>query len=485
VNAQAGTFLWHDYETFGTDPALDRPAQFAAIRTDMELQAVAEPLTWYCRPANDVLPHPCACLVTRITPQAAAGKGVPEAEFARRIHTEMTEPNTCGAGYNNLRFDDEFTRHLFYRNFFEPYEREWRNGNSRFDLINLTRMYYALRPAGIEWPEHEPGQPSFRLEDLTWANAIPHAGAHDALADVRATIGLARRLRQANARLFDWGLEMRDQARVMSLLNPLDSRPLLHTSSRYPAARGCTTLVLPLAVMPERPKSVIVFDLMCDPGPLLELDAAAIADLVFTPAADLPEDLERIPLKAVHTNKVPMVAPDAVLQGVDLDRIGLDPERCGRHARALADALPAVRMKVMDVYAPTPFETSPDVDAALYSGGFFSRRDRAAMDRVLATPPERLGETAWSFEDSRLPKLLFRYRARNWPDTLNVTEAERWEAQRRRRLLEPGMPGQLGVAGFRQELAEARQASLADGPANAILDQLEAWLLELGLGTGN
>lgn len=485
MSAQAGSFLWHDYETFGTDPALDRPAQFAAIRTDMALQQVAEPCTWYCRPARDVLPHPFACLVTRITPQEATARGVPEAEFARRIHAEMMEPDTCGAGYNSLRFDDEFTRHLFYRNFFDPYEREWRNGNSRFDLINLTRMYYALRPEGIEWPEREPGQPSFRLEDLTSANAIPHSGAHDALADVRATIELARLLREANARLFAWGLQMRDQARVMSLLNPLEARPLLHTSSRYPAARGCTTLVLPLAVMPERPKSVIVFDLMSDPEPLLELDAPTIADLVFTPAADLPEELERIALKAVHTNKVPMVAPDTVLEGVDLDRIGLDPERCRRHARVLAQALASVRLKVMDVYAPTPFGTPVDPDVALYSGGFFSRRDRATLDRVLDTPPERLGESVWSFEDSRLPTLLFRYRARNWPDTLTTVEAERWEAYRRGRLLEPTTPGQLSVADFRQELAEARKTSLGDGGANAILDQLEAWLLELGVGSEN
>jgi len=169
-----GQFLWHDYETFGTHPALDRPAQFAAIRTDAELNVIGEPVEWYCAPADDLLPHPVACLITGITPQQAARKGVIEAEFSRLIHDEMMQPGTCSAGYNNLKFDDEFSRNIFYRNFRDPYEREWRNGNSRFDLINLARMCFALRPEGIEWPLNEAGKPSFRLEHLTAANQIGH-----------------------------------------------------------------------------------------------------------------------------------------------------------------------------------------------------------------------------------------------------------------------------------------------------------------------
>ena len=131
--------------------------------------------------------------------------------------------------------------------------------NSRWDLIDLARMCYALRPEGVEWPLHEPGKPSFRLEDLSAANSIAHEGAHDALADVRATIGLARRIRTAQPRLFSWALDMRDQKQVARLLDTVEPKPLLHTSSRIAATRGCTTLVLPLAILPDRPKSVVVF----------------------------------------------------------------------------------------------------------------------------------------------------------------------------------------------------------------------------------
>ena len=166
------TLYWHDYETFGADPARDRPAQFAGQRTDLDLNPVGEPLVVYCKPASDMLPQPEACLVTGITPQLAFQQGIIEAEFIAQIHKELAKPNTCTVGYNNLRFDDEFTRYTLYRNFYDPYAREYRNNNSRWDIIDMARMCYALRPAGIEWPKDEEGVPSFKLENLTQANGL-------------------------------------------------------------------------------------------------------------------------------------------------------------------------------------------------------------------------------------------------------------------------------------------------------------------------
>ena len=480
---RAGSFLWHDYETFGANPIVDRPAQFAAQRTDANLDPVGEPVTWYCAPSDDVLPHPMACLVTGITPQEARRKGLPETEFAGRIYEEMMQPGTCAAGYNSIRFDDVVTRNLFYRNLRDPYEREYRNGNSRWDLIDLARMCYALRPAGIEWPEHEPGKPSFRLEDLSAANGIGHEGAHEALADVRATIGLARRLRAAQPRLFDWGLEMRDQALVARLLDPVEPQPLLHSSARIAATRGCTTLVLPLAVVPDRPKSVIVFDLSADPGPLIREPAEVIHDLVFTAAEDLPEELDRLPLKTVQSNQVPMLAPLGTLKGVDMARIGLDPERCLANARRLLPELGRIAPKVSEVFA-RPWagaEEATDPDRMIYSGGFFSPGDRHLMTKILAVPPAELGSHIWSFQDKRLPLMLFRYRARNFPDTLSAEEAKNWDRDRASRLVETADPAYFTLRDFRAAVAELRAARAQDPEALRTLDQLEAWVTETGL----
>ncbi|HCG89461.1 MAG TPA: exodeoxyribonuclease I, partial [Alteromonas macleodii] len=188
----APTFLWHDFETFGTSPQKDLPCQFAAVRTDMDLNVIGKPINIMSAIANDYLPHPEACLVTGITPQQTIRDGSNEADFAARIYQEMSTPNTCSVGFNSIRFDDEVSRYLFYRNFYDPYSREWRNGNSRWDIIDLARACYALRPDGINWPRREDGAPSFKLEALTAANNIGHENAHDALSDVYATIALAK-----------------------------------------------------------------------------------------------------------------------------------------------------------------------------------------------------------------------------------------------------------------------------------------------------
>ena len=477
------SFLWHDYETWGANPMADRPAQFAALRTDTELNPLGDPVVWYCSPADDVLPHPMASLITGITPQEAQSKGLPETRFAQNILDEMSQPGTCNAGYNSIRFDDVITRNLLYRNLRDAYEREYRNGNSRWDLIDLARMCYALRPDGIEWPMHEPGKPSFRLEDLSRANEIAHEGAHDALADVYATIGLARLLKKAQPKLFQWALQMREYGQVAKLLDTVEPAPLLHTSARIPATRGCTAMVLPLAVIPDRPKSVIAFDLSTDPTPLIHESADLIHDLVFTPAADLPEGIERLPLKTIHGNHVPMLAPIGTLNGVDCGRIKLDPDKCKEHARQLLASLEVVREKVIEVFS-TPrdgFDDSSDPDRMLYSGGFFSSADRHLMKKILVVPAGKLGGHLWSFQDRRLPLMLFRYRARNYPDTLSMEEARAWDQDRKTRLLETTDPAYFTLNDFRIAMRELREQKRSEPDAMRILDKLDAWLIETGI----
>jgi len=474
----AETFLWHDYETTGADTRRDRPAQFAAIRTDGNLEPTGEPISLLCRPAPDVLPHPDAVLLTGITPQRMQREGVIEAEFAARVHEAMAAPGTCSVGYNSLRFDDEITRHLLYRNFFDPYEREWKNGNARWDLIDLARMCHALRPDGIEWPLRDDGGPSFKLEHLAAANGIAQARAHDAVSDVEALIGLARLLRARQPRLWDWYYALRRKKRVFDLIDPVAMTPLLHVSSRYPAARGCIAMVAPLAPHPTLPNAVLVYDLAVDPAPLLELDADDIADRVFTPRADLPEGIERIPLKAIHANRSPALAPPSVLRGVDLARIALDPDRARAHLERLRGAT-GLAEKVRQVFGRAAgHDAAPDPELALYEG-FPSDTDKRLFADVRATPPERLGKRAFPFRDARYTELLFRYRARNWPDTLTDEEADRWSEFRRARLTRPGPLTPLTLDDYFARIA-AHRASETPKPGQVpLLDALEAWGIEV------
>ncbi|HHW4681152.1 MAG TPA: exodeoxyribonuclease I, partial [Xylella taiwanensis] len=265
------SFLFYDLETFGQDPRRTRIAQFAAVRTDTELNVIEEPIRFFVKPAADLLPSPYATLITGITPQQALCEGVSEAEAFTQIATQMTRPQTCSLGYNTLRFDDEFIRYGLFRNFYDPYEREWRSGNSRWDLLDMLRLMHALRPEGIHWPTREDGATSFKLEHLALANNVREGEAHEALSDVYATISMARKFRTAQPRLWDYALKLRDKRFCATLLDPISMQPALHISQRYPAARQCAAVVLPLAKHPHIDNRIIVFDLSSDIDPLLHL----------------------------------------------------------------------------------------------------------------------------------------------------------------------------------------------------------------------
>ncbi|MEY2167266.1 MULTISPECIES: exodeoxyribonuclease I [unclassified Rhodanobacter] len=467
------TFFWHDYETFGADTRRDRPVQFAGIRTNLELEIVGEPVMFFGQPPRDSLPQPEACLITGITPQQAEREGVNEAEFAARVHEQLAAPGTCGVGYNSLRFDDEVTRQLLYRNFYEPYGREWENGNSRWDLIDLARMCEALRPEGIVWPVREDGTPSFKLELLAAANHLQQERAHDALSDVHALIDLARLIRVRQPRLWDWHYALRRKQRVFELLDVTAMTPLVHVSSRYPASRHCLALIAPLAMHPSRPGEVIVCDLAGDPAEWLELDEDEIADRVFTARADLPGGVDRVPLRTVRANRAPALAPLSVLKGADLARLQLDPERSLAHRERLA-AADGLAAKVARVFARAAELPPPeDPELALYAG-FLPDADKRLLREVRATPPEQLATRAFPFRDPRYAELLFRYRARNWPETLDADEHARWEAFRRQRLTRETPLTTLTLDDYFATLAALR-ADPARQDKLPLLDQLQAW----------
>lgn len=429
------TFYVHDYETFGQRPALDRPAQFAGVRTDLDFNLVEEPLVIYCKPADDYLPQPEAVMITGITPQHALANGVNEAEFSRQIHQAFSVPGTCILGYNNIRFDDEVSRNIFYRNFYDPYAYSWQGGNSRWDLLDVMRACYALRPEGIVWPENDDGLPSFKLEHLTKANGVEHLQAHDAMSDVYATIAMAKLVKQAQPRLFDYLYQHRSKHKINALIDIAEMTPLVHVSGMFGAARGNTSWVAPLAWHPENKNAVIMCDLAGDMSPLLELDSDTLRERLYTRRDKLQAQESAIPIKLVHINKCPVLAPAKTLLPENADRLGIDRQRCLQNLQLLRQN-PQVREKVVALFAQAePFAVTDDVDTQLYNG-FFSDADRATMKIIQQTEPQNLPALDLTFQDPRLEALLFRFRARNYPNTLNNSEQQRW-LQHRREALSP------------------------------------------------
>ncbi|MCB5197215.1 exodeoxyribonuclease I [Deefgea salmonis] len=462
------TFFWHDYETFGATPRLDRPSQFAGIRTDSELNEIGEPLMIYCQPANDFLPDPFACLLTGITPQTCLEKGVPENQFANLIERELAQPGTIGVGYNTIRFDDEVTRYLFWRNLMDPYAREWQNDCSRWDLLDVVRACYALRPAGIEWPVNDEGKVSFKLEHLSQANHLAHEAAHDALSDVRATIALARLIREKQPRLFDFCLALRKKDRVFDEINLANPKPFIHISGMYGVDRGNLAMVWPLATHPTNKNEIIVWDLAFDPSELFTLDAATMRERMFSKQADLAEGVTRLPIKTIHANKSPIVvsnlktlsAEQAALWGVNLDAIQT-------HAAKLANS-PDLNTIWRDVFKRNNQGETIDVDANLY-GGFVAPTDRRTLNRIRTLSPEKLALEQAHFDDRQLEELFFRYRARNYPSSLNEQEIQRWDKWRSDKLFD-GAAGARTLEAYSEEID--RLSEEADERGETILAAL-------------
>lgn len=433
------SFFIYDYESFGINPASDRPAQFAGIRTDKDFNIIGEPVMLYCKQTNDYLPSPEAVLVTGITPQECNEKGISEPEFAAKILAEFSQPNTCVMGFNNIRYDDEMTRYTFYRNFIDPYEYSWKNGNSRWDLLDVVRACYALRPEGIEWAYDDEGMPSFRLEKLTEANGIAHENAHDAMSDVYATIAMAKLIKEKQPKLFQFFFENRGKREVEKLINTAEMTPLVHVSGMLGNYRGNCTWVAPIAWHPTNQNAVIVCDLSQNIDDLLAKSAVELRENLYTKKSELEEQgILPVPLKLVHINKCPILAPAKVLLPENAERLGINRQYCLDNLKKLQHS-PGVRSKIEEIFKEErQFEASDNVETELYNG-FFSTNDKNNMAILRQLPPEKLLENGLTFEDKRIPKLLLHYRARHFFKTLTRTEQLQWERYRRRKLEKSAM----------------------------------------------
>ncbi len=477
------SFFWHDYETFGRSPSRDRPAQFAGVRTTLDLEEIGEPVVTYCRPAPDNLPDPESCLLTGITPDVAEQRGVAEHQFAGLVHDALAAPGTIGVGYNSIRFDDEFTRFLLWRNLIDPYAREWQNDCARWDLLDVVRLAYALRPDGLVWPKHEDGRASFKLEHLSAANGVEHAHAHDALSDVRATVALARCVKQQQPRLWDFALRLRHKQAVVDELAGPQARgePVIHVSGRYASERGCMALVWPLAPHPTNRNELIVWDVAQDPSELFTLSAAQIRDRLFVKPEALPEGATRLPIKTIRLNRSPMVVGALKTLGEEgARRWGIDLDASRRHAALAADKLSTMASIWSEVFVRPDEAAAPDVDNDLY-GGFVGDADRRQLARLRLLSPDDLAARQVMFQDGRLEELVFRYRARNFPHTLNARDEARWQSHRIAKLVD-GHGGARSLSAFHAALDMLGEGSPTPRDAT-LIDALRQYAHAITPGT--
>jgi exodeoxyribonuclease-1 len=427
------TFLWYDLETFGRDCRTTRISQFAGIRTDENLHIIDEPLSLFCQPTDDFLPEPEAALITGITPQFAKQQGLREADFIALLHEQFNQTNTCALGYNSIRFDDEFIRFALYRNFYDAYEREYAGGNSRWDLLDMMRMMYALKPDSMQWPQREDGMPSFKLEHLAKANNAFEGNAHEALSDVRSLINLARLVKTASPELWQHCLDLRDKHVVAGKLAVHKNQRILHISGQFSAAHACAGLMLPLMPHPLIKTRSIAVELRPEALKLIDYSVEQIEQNIFTKFSQMPEGETRIGLKEIHHNRCPIIftTEDAKTLALkpDFARLNIDLKQAQDIHAQLNAASETIMHKLAKVYSKQREFDNSDPDGALYSG-FIDKTDKSKFSKARSSK----GQTELVFNDARLSELYFRYKARNWPDSMSAVENELWQKHKNERL---------------------------------------------------
>ena len=466
------TFFFYDLETSGFSPRDARIMQFAGQRTDMNLKIVGEPVNHLIKLPEDVLPEPDAILVTGITPQKTLSDGISEADFLKIFHEQVVTPGTIFVGFNNIRFDDEFMRYLHYRNFYEPYEWQYLDDRSRWDLLDVVRMTRALRPKGIKWPFDVEGRPTNRLELLAALNKLDHHHAHDALSDVMASIAVAKLIKQKQPKLFQYLLNLRDKQKIAQLV--LRGQPFVYTSGRYPGEFEKTTVAVMIAEHPNG-RGALVYDLRQDPAQFVEMNTQALAE-----AWKWKRDDEgiRLPVKTLKFNHCPAVAPLSVLDAASRKRLKLDMKLINKHAKELSTMKEWVQrvcqaLDILDQQQQTSLLLHDrSVDTQLYDS-FLPRHDREQLRLVQTARPDDLSELVSSFSDARLQALLPLYKARNFPQHLTAEERQSWERYRFNRLFTGDEKSQ--VARFSARLAQLTSESSVSSHEQFLLEELRLY----------
>ena len=425
----AKTYFFYDLETSGLNPREHRIMQFAGIRTDENLKQIGEPYNVLVKLNDDTLPSPEALMVTGISPQSTLLDGYTEAEFAKILEEEIFTPGTTAIGFNNIRFDDEFIRHLFWRNFHDAYEWSWKDLRSRWDLLDVVRMTRALRPEGINWPVDSEGKATNRLELLTKENGIDHLKAHDALSDVEALIAITDLIRAKQPQLYNYLFSMKDKKQVQKLVNLENKNPFVYTSGRYSAEFEKTTIAFPLTA--GKNNSIVVYDLRYDPTQFFELSEKQLADILFAKWEDRQkEDFVALPVKELKYNQAPAIAPISVLNKENgWEKISLNSDIIEENQKILLSR-PDFAEKIRSIYEKRPeFKKNTDPEAQLYDS-FLPDKDKALLNAVKNADSNKLADFNPNFIDERLPELLLHYKARNYPSSLSEEESVKWEQWR-------------------------------------------------------
>jgi exodeoxyribonuclease-1 len=405
-------FVFYDLETTGADKRFDQILQFAAVLTDDDLNVVDQ-FEIRSRLLPHIVPSPGAMMVTGVRVNQLVDPSIPSHfEMCTKIHQVLSDwsPATM-VGYNSLRFDEEFLRQAFYASLLPIYLTNTA-GNSRLDALTLVLATRAFRPEALNWPLDEDGKIRFKLDRLAPVNGFAHDNAHDALADVRATIHLTRLIKERAPDVWAAGMAYRTKAAATAYVE----REKVFVASRLRAAIQTSTLVTALAANPNQPSEVFVFDLQFDPALLTTMPEDELTELI----AGTPR-----PVTSIRLNTCPLFMPVEAVGSLAVGyALGME-ELLRRATLVTGDAGLRQRLIKVALAGRTPFAESPHVEDQIYAG-FYNRTDQALIDEFHKSDWIRRFELARLFADQRLRTLARRLVYCEAPSVVPAKDRERY-----------------------------------------------------------
>ncbi len=414
------TYLFYDIETTGLNKAFDQVLQFAAIRTDRQLNEIERHrLAVKLRP--DVIPSPGAMITNRLSVEDLAS-GLSEFEAIGQIHELMNQRETISLGYNSLGFDDEFLRFSFHRNLLPPYTHQFQNGCRRMDLLPIAVMFWLYKRDVITWPQIQ-SKPSLKLEHIREANQLSGGPAHDASADVAATVELARRFFKKQKMwnyLMGYFEKETDAHRIADIPSAFESalgnhRQALMVSSEYGPQQMYQIPVL--SIGNSIPYSNQTLWLRLDLPELRETKAGTIDDSTWIvrkrygePGILLPPNQRY--LKFLSDRRKAVVAEN-------LKWLQSNPSKLQQ----------IVNYHREYTY---PFIPNLDPDAALYQIGFFTRSDEKLFKAFQAAPLDEKEAIAKRLKSQDARILAVRLLGRNYLQQISPVLAGEFEVYLRR-----------------------------------------------------
>lgn len=405
---QPDQYIAFDTETTGLDHT-GQIIQIGIIRLDKGLKEI-ERNELYCmiNPLN--IPAVGAFKTHQIPLSKIIDEGMFEPEFARSVNDIfLKRPNTCVLGYNSIKFDDNRTRELFYRNMVDPYQREYMNGNSRYDVLKLTRALKVFKPDAIEWPYREDGEPSMKLEDIAPLNNIIQENAHDAISDVEATIGLMELIKEKEPEFFDYTMKLRNKAFVSSVTY---NKPFLMVGDGPSRDNLYTGVLLPVSSHPQNKNSTICIDVSnIEQGKVKEV----VDKILSIPTDELDDYIytrdkeKKLPIMEVRGNQLPFVFTPALLKDEGVQkRTNINYESAMDNVRELSNnpdfaSLTRHLFKAYNKEMPFP----DDVYGHIYKG-FVSNQDKKTLSRLSTDDYSEWENIGKRIGDERIPELIER-----------------------------------------------------------------------------